>query len=428
MRDLGVSPTTVRVAVSELVRARRIDTVPGSGTFIAHPPEATSNAADRTWQSVALGSNQPGPDLLGPLRSPPAPDTIDLASGYPDTSLHPITLLTKAARDAIRRRGTFDRAPSVGLGPLRDWFAEQLTPTRQHEVLITPGGQDALSLVFRSLGLTGDSILMETPTYVGAIAAALAAGLVPVPVPVDDQGVLVDNLEGAADRTGATLFYLQPRFHNPTGAILARDRRGPLMEIAHRHSLIVIEDDWLYDLDDPRTRQAPLAADDAEGHVVHIRSLTKSIAPALRIAGVAATGAIAQRIRTTRSVEDFFVSPILQETALNVVSSPAWGKHLRQMRLRLQERQLLLCQGLSELFPADPTGGPLHVWVETPAGHDPDELRSAALRAGVAIVSGVHWHPGDAPTRHIRLSNAAAGPDQIRTGIARLKDSLNINR
>ncbi len=427
MRELGVSPTTVRIAVAELTRAQRIETIPGNGTFIAHVPAAASSPTDRTWQTVALGSNHPGPDLLGPLRSPPAPDTIDLASGYPEPSLHPTSLLTKAVRDAVRRQGTFDRAPSIGLGPLRDWFAEQITATRDHDVLITPGGQDALSLIFRSLGLTGDAILMETPTYVGAIAAARAAGLVPVPVPTDADGVLIGELEDAANRTGATLLYIQPRFHNPTGAILAEERRQPLMDIASRHNLIIVEDDWLYDLDEPRTRLAPLAANDPDGHVVHVRSLTKSVAPALRIAGVAATGAIAQRIRTTRGAEDFFVSPILQETALNVVTNPAWGRHLRQMRLQLQERQLLLRQGLGDAFEADPVGGPLHLWIETPGGNDPDELRAAALRHGVAIVSGVHWHPGDAPARHIRLSNAAAVPERIADGMARLGESLAVS-
>ena len=110
-----------------------------------------------------------------------------------------------------------------------------------------------MSLTFRSLGLVGDVVLMESPTYVGAIAAARAAGLVPVPVPLDRERLLIDQLEVALKRTGAKMLYLQPRFHNPTGATLSHDRRDPLMELTSRRGLTIVEDDWLRDLDDPKT-------------------------------------------------------------------------------------------------------------------------------------------------------------------------------
>jgi len=425
MADLGVSPSTVRTAVAELVRAGSVETVAGSGTFILAPPTAGSVSANRSWQTIALGSTQGEADLLAPLRAQQNPDTIDLASGYPGPSLQPTKLLAKALQDATRRPGTFGRAPSDGIGPLRDWFAEQLSPSRNHRVLIAPGGQAALSLIFRSIGLRGEAILMETPTYVGAIAAARSAGLTPVPVPTDSGGVQLGGFEAAVKASGARLCYLQPRFHNPTGATLSPERRAPLMDLASRHNLILIEDDWLYDLD-LAGGHLPLAANDPDGHVVHLRSLTKSVAPALRIAGIAATGAIAERIRSLRGSEDFFVSPILQETALNVVTSPAWDRHLRRLRTELKERRLVLRRALeaNNDWCLNIQGGPLHVWLETEDRIDPDELRVSAMRNGVAILSGTAWHPGDAPAKHIRLSVAAANEAEIIEGLARLQESL----
>lgn len=427
MAELGVSPTTVRRAVAELTRARRVETVPGRGTFIARPPRATPTPGDRSWQTVALGAAGPGDDVLAPLRMTPTPDTIDLAGGYPETGLHPTNLIARAMRNAARRPGVFGRAPGEGVRPLRDWFADQLGPETGHEVIITPGGQPALSLVFRSLALPGDTVLMESPTYVGAVAAARAAGLLPVPVPVDGGGVRVEELAAARTRSGSRILYLQPRFHNPTGVTLGPTRRLAVMELATRHDLVIVEDDWLQDLDDPLRRPPPLVADDPHGHVVHIRSLTKSISPAVRIAGVAAAGAIFDRIRSTRAVEDFFVSPILQETALNVVTDPAWDRHLARLRLRLAERQALLRRGL-ETIGVDPdsaTGGPLHLWVGSPRNLDPDRLRTAALRNGVSVVSGTGWYPGDVPARRIRLSNAAVPPAEITTGLARLAAAVD---
>ncbi|MEZ5226322.1 MAG: PLP-dependent aminotransferase family protein [Acidimicrobiales bacterium] len=203
-----------------------------------------------------------------------------MASGYPDAALQPIALLAKAMRDAARRPGTYGRAPSEGIEPLRSWFASELDRRRVHDVLVTSGGQTALSLIFRSLALPGDIVAMETPTYIGAIAACRASGLTPAAVPTDAGGVRLDDLTAVVEATGARIVYLQPRFHNPTGTSLAADRRPALMALAEERGLIVIEDDWLYDLDDPMARQRPLAADDPNGHVVHVRcSPSRSLPP-----------------------------------------------------------------------------------------------------------------------------------------------------
>lgn len=434
MAGLGVSPTTVRLAVAELVREGRVETVSGSGTFIAHRPDTRASLAsrgDRSWQTVALGPHHTDVDLLSevldPLRSHSGIDTIDLAGGYPDVSLQPTSLVARSMAATGRRPGTFDRAPVEGIGPLRDWFGERVGPGRDRDVLITPGGQAALLLVFRSLGLPGDTVLMESPTYVGAIAAARAAGLTPVPVPVDRAGLLPDELAEAARRTGATLAYLQPRFHNPTGITLAGERRAGVMALADARGLVLVEDDWLIDLDDPVTARPPLAADDPDGHVIHVHSLTKSVAPGLRIAGVSAVGAVARRLRSGRAVEDFFVSPILQEIALEVVTSPSWPRHLRRLGSLLAHRQAVLRAALSRAggWSGEQTGGPLHLWLEPPPGVDPDELRSAALRHGVLIVSGTQWHAGDPPAPRVRISNAAGPPAAIDEGVRRLAAAVD---
>ena len=427
MAELGVSPATVRSAVAQLVRDGALETISGSGTFIAQRASRQLTPGDRSWQTVALGSTDVPGDFLAPLRPPSGPGIIDLASGYPDTSLQPTKLIAKALRDVSRRPDTFDRAPPHGIPALRRWFSSQLGPDTDHQVVIVAGGQAALSLCFRSIGLPGDSILMDSPTYIGAIGAARAAGLNPVPVPCDGDGVMVHELAKAASRHKATLVYLQPRFHNPTGARLSLARRRTLMELAEAAGLIIIEDDWIRDLDDPETALRPLASDDPDGHVIHIASLTKSVSPAMRIAGVSATGSIARRLQATRSIEDFFVSPLLQETAVTIVTDPAWQRHLRHLRAAVTQRQAVLRNELTAIDSVaaeDAVGSPLHVWFEIRAAVDNRALQSAALSNGVATIAGDEWHPGDAPSNHIRLSNAAATPHQIETGVQLFAQAL----
>ncbi len=437
MSELGVGPATIRQAVSELVRLDKIETIPGSGTFIA--PKSTQRVAtpaDTAWQTLALGSDVSERSVLDPLVGLVPVGVIDLASGYPDSTLQPTALIAASVREAARRPGTFGRSASEGLGPLREWFEEQIDPERRHRVLIMPGGQAALSLIFRALCLPGDVILMESPTYAGALVSARAAGLTPVPVAVDGEGIDMDQLEETIGQSGARVIYVQPRFQNPTGATLSVKRRQRLVELADKHHLIIIEDDWLADLAEPGWSAGLLSSIDPDGHVVHLRSLTKSIAPGIRVAAIGAVGAIANRLHQVRASEDFFVSPLLQETALGVVTSTRWPGHLRKLRSALLDRRRFLqahvqkVPGLS-LVQAneEATPSPLHLWIDV-SGRDgrttvsDQVVREAALRHGVSVVAGAAWYPGTSDSPRIRLSNAAVGHDALELGVERLAAAL----
>ena len=433
-----MGPATIRQAVSELVRLDKIETIPGSGTFIA--PKLTHRVAapvDTAWQTLALGSDTSERSVLDPLVGLVPAGVIDLASGYPDSTLQPTALIAGSVREAARRPGTFGRSASEGLGPLRDWFEEQIDPERRHRVLIMPGGQAALSLIFRVLCLPGDVILMESPTYAGALVAARAAGLTPMPVAVDGNGMDIDQLEETLAQSGARVLYVQPRFQNPTGATLSVERRRRLMELADRYHVIIIEDDWLADLAVPGRSTGLLAGIDPDGHVVHLRSLTKSIAPGIRVAAIGAVGAIANRLHQVRASEDFFVSPLLQETALGVVTSTRWPGHLRKLRSSLLDRRQFLQEqvqkvpGLSIVqSDGDGTSSPLHLWINI-GGHDggttvsDQAVREAGLRHGVSIVAGGAWYPGTSDRPRVRLSNAAVGHDGLELGVERLAAALD---
>jgi len=291
-------------------------------------------------------------------------------------------------------------------------------------MVICPGGQAALSSALRSLAAPGDTLLVESPTYLGALAAARATGLRVVPVPADADGVLPGQLAAAFARTGARLFYCQPLHHNPTGASLATRRRERVAEAVRDAGAFLIEDDYARDLTIDGDPPPPLAADDPDGHVVYIRSLTKSTAPGLRIAAIGARGPAGARLRAGRLLDDLYVAGPLQQATLELVTAPSWARHRRTLRAALRARRAALVAALDRFLPDArertlPRGG-LHLWTRLPTGVDDVALATAAAGEGVIVFPGRPWYAAEPPGPHLRLTYAAAPPDLMDEAIRRL--------
>jgi DNA-binding transcriptional MocR family regulator len=267
-------------------------------------------------------------------------------------------------------------------------------------------------------------VLVESPTYRGALAGIRAAGLTPLPVPSDAGGIRPELLAEALECTGARVIYLQPLHANPHGADLAPERRARVLEVAAAAGAFLIEDDWARDLTIDTPAPAPLAADDADGHVVYVRSLSKAASPGLRVAAVAARGPAGARLRAARIVEDLFVSAPLQQAALELVSSPGWRRHLKALRVGLRERRDALVAAVERDFGRGaiervPTGG-LHLWLHLPDGTDEAALIAAAARAGVIVSGCVPSFAAEPTGPHLRLTFGGAPPDVLVEGAGRL--------
>ena len=214
-----MSPLTVSRALAELGREGIVVSRPGSGTFVAQPRAARhGDPGGFSWQTVALAERAIDAEGLSPLADPPHADgVISLATGYLHSSLMPLAALRSALARAARLPDAWERPPAAGLHELRSWFAQQAGygGIDAQDVLITSGGQGALSAAFRALVPSGAPLLVESPTYPGALAAARAAGIRPVPVPTDQDGVIPEHLAEAFARTGAQALFCQPAYHNP---------------------------------------------------------------------------------------------------------------------------------------------------------------------------------------------------------------------
>lgn len=436
----GAGPVTVSRAVAQLAAEGLVVTRPGSGAFRAEPRGEVPPPGDTSWQEVSLsGDRGPGAvprtvDASGVLVSLAAPPTgvIEFNGGYLHSSLQPERALAAALARAGRRPGAWSRPPTDGLTELRAWFAREIGPAlTAADVLITAGGQSALATALRALAPSGAPVLVESPTYPGMLAAARATGLRPVPVPVDADGVRPELLAAAFRATGARVFVCQPLFQNPTGTILADGRRSEVVRIAREAGAFVIEDDFARDLvhDDAGPLPRTLAAEDPDGVVVHVRSLTKAASPSLRVGALAARGPVLERLRAIQIVDSFFVPRPLQETALELVGSPAWGRHLRSVSTELRARRTAMAVALRQALPGlslphIPVGGGC-LWLRLPdaeAGTDESAMVSAALRAGVAIAPGRPYFSAEPPSPQVRLSfGAVAGVAEIAEGVRRLR-------
>lgn len=451
-----VSPVTVSRALAELAAEGLVVTRPGAGAFRAEPRVEAPRPIDTSWQEIAL-SVEPAADqvprsvdatgVLATLARP-APGVIELNGGYLHPDLQPERALAAALARAGRRPGAWVRPPVEGVPELRAWFAREIAGPggglAASDVLITAGGQNALTAALRALAPPGAPVLVESPTYPGMLAVARASGVRPVPVPMDADGVRTDLLAEAFRASGARLFVSQPLFQNPTGAVLAAARRREVLRVARAAGAFVVEDDFARLLvhDDAPALPPTLMAEDQDGAVVHICSLTKVTSPNLRVGALAARGPVLDRLRAIQVVDNFFVPGPLQEAALELVGSPAWARHLRLIARELTVRRNALTAALHDQLPGlvdrgpgsgygdgPGRGGGLHVppggyqlWLRLPDGTDEAALTGAALRAGVAVAAGRPYFAAEPPAAHVRLSfAAAAGVGEITEGIRRLR-------
>ncbi|CAL9376234.1 HTH-type transcriptional regulator NorG [Streptomyces sp. enrichment culture] len=432
-----VSPVTVSRALAQLAAEGLVVTRPGAGAFRARPRRPAAPAGDTSWQEVALSADataDPVPrsvDASGVMATlaVPSAGVIEFTGGYLHPSLQPERAMAAALSRAGRRPGAWGRPPMEGLAELREWFARNIgAAVTAAEVLVTSGGQSALTTALRALAPPGAPVLVESPTYPGMLAIARAAGLRPVPVPVDADGVKPDLLADAFRASGARVLVCQPLFQNPTGAVLAPERRGEVLRIAREAGAFVVEDDFVRRLvhEDAGPLPRPLAADDPDGVVVHVCSLTKATSPSFRVGALAARGPVLERLRAIQVVDTFFVPRPLQEAALELVGSPAWPRHLRAVSAELRARRDAMTSALRAHLPGlalphVPSGG-YHLWLRLPDGVHESVLAAAALRAGVAVSAGRPYFSAEPPAGHVRLSFAAvAGTGEIAQGVRRLR-------
>lgn len=421
--QLGVNRSTVAAAYAELEAVGLVERRQGSGTFVRG--DLWGVAPD--WPHyITDGAFQPTAPLLQRIRTARrAPGSIDLSEGVVSPDLLP----RAAIQDLVR---SLTVPPDLGypdpLGDLRLREAIARLHQREHgisvdpeAILVTTGGQQALYLITRALLSPGDAIAIEQPSYYYSLSVFQSAGIRLLPLPVDTQGVNPEVVQTLYQRHRLRLVLLNPTFQNPTTTTLSTARREQLLSLCRRLNLPVVEDDAYGALALDGPVPPPLKAMDRDGRVLYLGTLSKVIAPALRLGWLTGPKPVIDRLADVKLQIDFGMNSLAQWVAAGLLDSPAWVDHAAVLRASLKARRDHLARELESVIGSTmtfrvPNGG-LHLWVNW--NHPGDDRRrlEAAIQAGVIIAPG--WLYG-APDGWVRLTYARVNEATAAEAVRRL--------
>ena len=381
------------------------------------------------WKLAARAEKMNPSVIREILKVTERPGIISLAGGLPSPKTFPISAFAEACAHVLHKDGqaALQYAASEGYGPLREAVSQMLPwKVDPAQVLITTGSQQGLDLIAKVLLDPGSRVLVETPTYLGALQAFSPMEPEPVSVASDDEGVLVDDL--VAKSKDARFVYLLPNFQNPTGRTMTEERRAAVSDAAAKAGLPIIEDNPYGELWFDEAPPLPLTARNPEG-CIYLGSFSKVLAPGLRLGFLVAPKAIFPKLLQAKQAADLHTPSFNQRMVSEVMKEGFLNKHVPTIRaLYKRQRDVMLAaltremKGLQVEF-NKPNGG-MFLWLRLPAGVDAVALLPKAVERGVAFVPGLPFYAGEGDPRTLRLSFVTASDEEIDTAIAALADAI----
>jgi DNA-binding transcriptional MocR family regulator len=371
-------------------------------------------------------------DIREILKVTQLPEVISFAGGLPATELLPAGEMAELAREVLLSDGAraLQYAPTEGLAVLRELIAARLRDRfgldrSSEEVLVVSGSQQALDLAGKVFLDEGDTVLCESPTYLGAINALRSYEPRFVEVPTDDDGMLPGELERLLElEERARLIYVVPDFQNPSGRRWSVERRRALVEIAARFSVPVVEDAPYAELCFEGEPLPTVASLDSSGLVIFFGTFSKILSPGLRLGWVAAAPEILRRFVLVKQGVDLHTSSLTQLLAARFMVDCDLEGHIERLRRVYRGRRDAMLAALAAELPPGvrvtrPAGG-LFLWLELPDGIDARELLKGCLEAQVAFVPGGAFFANGGHENTLRLNFSAMPEERIAEGVRRL--------
>ena len=353
------------------------------------------------------------------------PEIISFAGGLPSPATFPVERMKAAYNKVLSDSGkvALQYGPTDGYAPLREWIANSLSNEGStilpEQILMTSGSQQALDLLGKVLVDEGSRVLVETPSYLGALQAFSVYRPEFKSVDTDEHGLVPSSIDAVAE--GARMLYALPNFQNPTGRSLSVERRHELVETCARLGIPLIEDDPYGSLSYKGAPSPKMVAMNPDG-VIYMGSFSKVLTPGIRLGYVCAPLPLVRRLELAKQAADLHTAQLTQMVVHEVVKDGFLDQHIPTIRQLYGDQCQVMLDAMKEHFPAgvswtQPEGG-MFIWVTLPQQIDAMKLLEQSLAARVAFVPGAPFYANDPASNTLRLSFVTVPPERIREGIA----------
>jgi len=427
---LNVNRSTIVHAYRELVADGLIEQRVGSGSRVARNVGHAPRAADVPWW-ITLPPWRVGsfPQVLGELAATFHGERISFVQGVPPVEPSPLDELAKSfQRVAGDPDYVLSYGDSEGHKPLRESIAARMRgrgcSIDARDVLVLTGSTQGITLVAQSLAEPGDEIIVEQPTYPGALQIFQIAGLRAIPVSVDEEGMRVDHVEAILRTRRPRFIYTMPTLHNPTGVTMNADRRERLVTLAERNRIPIVEDDPYGAL--AKNAGPPLVAQ-SPNYVLHLSTFSKTIAPSLRLGWITAPRTIYERLLLRKQSYDMATSLYVQAGVCDYLLH-AYDPHVERLRRELAVRHTLAREAIAEHWPKTVRcvggSGGFYVWATAPREMRARALLDAAERNGATFLFGEAFFATNGGDHNFRLAITTVTHEQLVEGIRRIGEAI----
>ncbi|HEV3155368.1 MAG TPA: PLP-dependent aminotransferase family protein [Candidatus Baltobacteraceae bacterium] len=429
---LNVNRSTVVHAYRELVADGLIEQKVGSGSRVV--PQLRAGQPERSaavpwWVTLPPWRVGEFPTILGELAAKQEPGRISFVQGVAPDEPSPLGELAKSfSRVASDPRFILSYGDSEGYEPLRQAIAGRMelrgAPTRPKDIIVLTGSTQGIMVVAQSLAEPGDEIIVEVPSYPGALQIFQICGLRAIAVPVDEDGMRVDHVEAILRTRRPRFIYTMPSLHNPTNVTMNADRRERLVTLARRAGIPIIEDDPYGEL--AQSGLPPLIGLAPE-FVVYLSTFSKTIAPSLRVGWLAAPRTILERLLLRKQALDMATSLYVQAAICDYLDT-GYDAHVGQLREELHLRRQMADEAIAQHWPAamrtSKAAGGFYLWVTTPREIRARPLLDQSERLGASFLFGEPFFASSGGDHNFRLALTPVTREQIPEGIRRIGKAI----
>jgi 2-aminoadipate transaminase len=361
------------------------------------------------------------------------PDIISFGGGMPSPHAFPIKIIERIAKKVLEKHGVqaLQYGPTEGITPLREALIKRMKKTRNircnlNQIMITTGSQQVLDLVPKVLINPGDYIVVECPTYVGALSAFNCYQPNYMPIHMDENGMKTDELEEKIklNKDRIKFIYTIPNFQNPSGVTLSLDRKKHLLEIAEKYDVMVLEDEAYSELEYTREIIPSLKSMDKNEKIIYTHTFSKVLAPGFRLGWLVANEELVRKIGIAKQGVDLCTNSFVQLIAEEYIRTGLIDKQISKIRRMYKKKRDIMIEALEKHFPkgsswTKPHGG-MFIWVSLPVKIDTKEMFSDAIKAKVAYVPGASFCVDGSGKNCMRLNFSNTDDSKIEEGIKRL--------